>query len=114
MNFEFNTFFRAATRLDTPFDYQRRLAEDPECKSRLINPEGIRGGKTAAAVLAWLWNRVVLRRADWPRRLNYCLPMRTLVEQTEKNVGEWLKNLGCPEGARSFRDWSRTTLKLYL
>lgn len=52
MSVEYKTFFRAATGLDGPFDYQCRLAEDPECKSRLINPEGIRGGKTAVVVVA--------------------------------------------------------------
>jgi CRISPR-associated endonuclease/helicase Cas3 len=78
-------FFRAAFGEDiTPFDYQRRLAEDPECKSRLINiPTGC--GKTGAVVLAWLWNRLksqpVTSNPPWPRRLVYCLPMRTLVEQ---------------------------------
>ncbi len=80
----------------TTFDYQARLAggsEGTACESKLINvPTGC--GKTAAVVLAWIWNRVTLRRADWPRRLIYCLPMRTLVEQTRDNVRQWLKNLG--------------------
>jgi len=90
-------FFRTAFGYEvTPFDYQARLAGDKDgtkCESKLINiPTGC--GKTGAVVLAWLWNRVALQRADWPRRLVYCLPMRTLVEQTEKNVREWLNNLG--------------------
>ena len=50
-------------------------------------------GKTGAVVLAWLWNRVLKQRDDWPRRLVYCLPMRTLVEQTRQNVHQWLHNL---------------------
>jgi CRISPR-associated endonuclease/helicase Cas3 len=63
---------------------------------RLIEiPTGL--GKTAAVVLAWLWNRVAEPDTDarkaWPRRLVYCMPMRTLVEQTEKNVRNWLDNL---------------------
>ncbi len=79
-----------------PFDYQCRLAA-VSCKSRLVNiPTGL--GKTAAVVLAWMWNRVVQpdksARAEWPRRLVYCLPMRTLVEQTAENVRESLKNSG--------------------
>jgi len=109
----FDGFFKAATGNDrvpggsTPYDYQRRLAcgeASPDtdeagtpCRSQLISiPTGL--GKTAAVVLAWAWNR--LRRnslqqtgPDWPRRLVYCLPMRTLVEQTEANVREWLENL---------------------
>ena len=79
----------------TPFDYQARLAggnEGTACESKLINiPTGC--GKTAAVVLAWLWNRVALGRADWPRRLVYCLPMRALVEQTRENVEAWLEKL---------------------
>ena len=69
----YEQFFKVATGGHSPFDYQTRLGEDPECKSRLINiPTGL--GKTAAVILAWLWNR-----KDWSRRLVYCLPMRTLV-----------------------------------
>ena len=107
-------FFRTAFGEDvTPFDYQRRLAEDPECKSRLINvPTGC--GKTAAVVLAWLWNRVEKKRADWPRRLVYCLPMRTLVEQTEKNVREWLKNLGNLEWDRTGRHEGKVGLHILM
>jgi hypothetical protein len=55
----FDQFFEAATR-HAPYDYQRRLAVGDaghRCESQLINvPAGL--GKTAAVVLAWLWNRV--------------------------------------------------------
>ena len=68
----FDQFFQIATS-HAPYVYQRRLAcgeqkgrseseclggGDPHgCRSRLINiPTGL--GKTAAVVLAWLWNRV--------------------------------------------------------
>ncbi|NGO38547.1 CRISPR-associated helicase Cas3' [Limisphaera ngatamarikiensis] len=68
-------------------------------------------GKTAAVVLAWLWNRLYtlphppspngsskpqpnhVAHKPWPRRLVYCLPMRTLVEQTAENIQRWLANL---------------------
>jgi CRISPR-associated endonuclease/helicase Cas3 len=99
----FEQFFEAATA-HTPYDYQRRLAEGDAvrcCQSQLINiPTGL--GKTAAVVLAWLWNRLAptlnpqpsaLNPLQWPRRLVYCLPMRTLVEQTRENVAGWLDNL---------------------
>jgi CRISPR-associated endonuclease/helicase Cas3 len=125
----YREFFAVAFRGEpgvSPYAYQCRLAggpdADPEgrfshgtdCSSQLINiPTGL--GKTAAVVLAWLWNRVVIRSfntqppvrhssqseggstlnpSPWPRRLVYCLPMRTLVEQTRDNVREWLRNLG--------------------
>jgi CRISPR-associated endonuclease/helicase Cas3 len=91
----FDRFFSGAAGGHEPFDYQQRLAggdSGKDCKSQLINvPTGL--GKTAAVILAWLWNRAELKKADWPRRLVYCLPMRTLVEQTRDNVREWLQNL---------------------
>jgi len=84
----FDQFFEAATG-HPPYDYQRRLAESDavrRCQSQLINiPTGL--GKTAAVVLAWLWNRLAptlnsqpstLNCRQWPRRRIYCLPMRTL------------------------------------
>lgn len=94
----FSEFFQTATG-NQPYPYQSRLATgDPAsstgapCQSRLLDiPTGL--GKTAAVTLAWLWNRVALQRPDWPRRLVYCLPMRTLVEQTADNVAAWLANL---------------------
>ena len=90
----FNQFFHKATG-NTPYGYQCRLACGPQasadnqatlttgtdCQSQLINiPTGL--GKTAAVVFAWLWNRVHLGSENWPRRLVYCLPMRTLLKQT--------------------------------
>jgi CRISPR-associated endonuclease/helicase Cas3 len=110
----FPDFFEAATD-HVPYAYQCRLAcgeaarldddssltSGSDCRSHLIEvPTGL--GKTAAVVIAWLWNRVILRslnfqpstiNSPWPRRLVYCLPMRTLVEQTEKNVRKWLERL---------------------
>jgi CRISPR-associated endonuclease/helicase Cas3 len=100
----FDYFFQAATG-SRPYSYQCRLAcgeprnnetdwlaSGTACDSRLINiPTGL--GKTAAVVLAWLWNRVQHNKPEWPRRLVYCLPMRTLVEQTEREVSKWLTNL---------------------
>ncbi|HCL92920.1 MAG TPA: hypothetical protein DIC50_09080, partial [Verrucomicrobia subdivision 3 bacterium] len=37
-------------------------------------------------------------RHAWPRRLVYCLPLRTLVEQTQANVAAWLARIAdeCP------------------
>ncbi|MGH8017412.1 MAG: DEAD/DEAH box helicase [Opitutaceae bacterium] len=120
----FDTFFRAATATatnpegNTPYDYQRRLAcgepgrtANGACESRLIDiPTGL--GKTAAVMLAWLWNRVAQQNPDWPRRLVYCLPMRTLVEQTQDEVAKWIENtlansadLGLPPEAISDLRW---------
>ena len=103
------TFFTQATG-HPPYGWQGRLAcgdayrpESTEtqdtgtaCTSRLIDiPTGL--GKTAGVVLAWLWNRQVSANDEnappWPRRLVYCLPMRTLVEQTASEAESWLGNL---------------------
>jgi CRISPR-associated endonuclease/helicase Cas3 len=88
----FPDFFKTATGKPAPYDYQQRLASLP-CESRLISiPTGL--GKTAAVTLSWLWNRVHNGKTDWPRRLVYCLPMRTLVEQTRDEAADWMKKHG--------------------
>jgi CRISPR-associated endonuclease/helicase Cas3 len=89
---DFEAFFAAATRREfqsghSPYPYQRKLAEGgwPET---LIVPTGF--GKTAAVLGAWLWK---LKADDprTPRRLVYCLPMRTLVEQTAAAAEAWIE-----------------------
>ncbi len=94
---DFEAFHRRATRTGdhpdgfVPYDYQRRLAEQghPEL---LRVPTG--AGKTAAAVLPWLWRRQnPATRGTTPRRLVFTLPMRTLVEQTHTEIARWLANL---------------------
>lgn len=75
----FETFFQSATG-NAPYAYQSRLAGGDTgrpCESQLINiPTGL--GKTAAVVLAWLWNRVVrpsqnFKSAFWSTRLRRTL-----------------------------------------
>jgi CRISPR-associated endonuclease/helicase Cas3 len=91
----FNEFFRRATGGHEPYPYQQELAKATSLPELLDVPTGL--GKTAAAVLGWLWRR---RFADeairhfTPRRLVYCLPMRSLVEQTWNNCRMWRTNLG--------------------
>ncbi len=85
---QFANFFSQAT-IKRPYSYQRALAED-EWPDVLIAPTGL--GKTAAIVLAWLWRRRMMPEKT-PRRLVYCLPMRTLVEQTADSIGSWLERL---------------------
>ena len=74
-----------------PFPYQERLATEPEFPLLLDMITG--AGKTAAVILAWLWRRRFhpdrAIRQKTPRRLVYCLPMRTLVEQTYTEVEKW-------------------------
>ncbi len=87
----FDQFFSTAFGKDlSPFAYQQALAKRT-WPDALIAPTGL--GKTAAVVLGWAWQHIVNEYAP-PRRLVYCLPMRTLVEQTERNVREWLRRIG--------------------
>lgn len=85
--------FQQATGFE-PYPYQLRLATGDDLPQLLSVPTGV--GKTAAAVLAWVYRRRyadVSIRNKTPRRLVYCLPMRTLVEQTRDSVNGWLKRL---------------------
>lgn len=86
------SIFRAAfSDAVSPFSWQAALAEDPQWPEVLIAPTG--SGKTAGVTLAWLFHRLH-RPNQTPRRLVWCLPMRTLVNQTATAVREWLQNLG--------------------
>jgi CRISPR-associated endonuclease/helicase Cas3 len=107
----FEEFFRNETG-HHPHEWQTRLASDPVCRDLLIRiPTGF--GKTAGVVIAWLFNRVHRKDSAWPRRLALCLPMRTLVEQTQREVAGWVGRAGLdPEqhvqvlvGGMSPSDW---------
>ena len=89
-------FFRKATRGEfAPYPYQETFAEGAALPTLLRVPTG--AGKTEAAAIGWLYrrfehpNRHV--RESTPRRLVYCLPMRTLVEQTVERIQGWIDNL---------------------
>ncbi|MGH7066599.1 MAG: DEAD/DEAH box helicase, partial [Acetobacteraceae bacterium] len=86
----FEQFFSQATgKVAQPFPYQHRLATGPWPELLRI-PTGL--GKTAAVVLAWIYKRLH-EDPTTPRRLVYCMPMRTLVEQTADQTHAWLQNL---------------------
>jgi CRISPR-associated endonuclease/helicase Cas3 len=93
----FNEFFRSAAGT-APYAYQSAFAAAPTLPDLLEAPTG--SGKTATAVLGWLWRRLhgtSEQRAEAGRRLVFCLPMRTLVEQTERAARKWRENLGLGE-----------------
>lgn len=87
-------FFRQAGGvLADPHGWQTELAFASDCQDRLIRiPTGF--GKTLGALTAWLWNRVERSDGNWPTRLVWCLPMRTLVEQTHAEACLLLGRLG--------------------
>ena len=72
-----------------PDFWQQQFATDkwPEI---LIAPTG--SGKTAGVTLGWAAHRLRTPKTT-PRRLVWCLPMRTLVEQTAGAVREWFGRL---------------------
>jgi len=87
------SWFERATG-SPPFPYQVEFALAQDLPDQLSVPTGL--GKTATAVLGWLWRRrfadpVTVTRT--PRRLVFTLPVRTLVEQTVAEVTRWLSNL---------------------
>jgi CRISPR-associated endonuclease/helicase Cas3 len=89
----FEDFFQAATGR-APYSYQREFARAAILPDLLEAPTG--SGKTATAVLGWLWRRMYgtrEQRAEAGSRLVFCLPMRTLVEQTERAVRTWRDKL---------------------
>ncbi len=107
----FDEFFEHVTGCH-PYLWQSRLGTDQVCCNRLIRiPTGF--GKTAGVTVAWLWNRAHEKNEAWPRRLVICLPLRTLAEQTERAVTDWIDRAGLdPEpsthvllGGLSPSDW---------
>ena len=88
----YEDWFRRITG-DSPYSWQSSLGIDESCADRVLRiPTGF--GKTAGTALAWLYNRCVRRDERWPMRLVFCLPIRVLVEQTERVLEDWVKNAG--------------------
>jgi len=96
----FDDMFKQATGIqEGPLPYQRELATSSRLPALLDVPTGL--GKTAAAILAWVWRRRFAEdaiRSRTPRRLVYCLSMRVLVEQTYEQALKWLDRLGLLAG----------------
>ena len=87
----FQSFFSIALGNNVqPYSYQQELAEQ-NWPDVLIAPTGL--GKTAAIVLSWAWKHTSIDQQNPTRRLVYCLPMRTLVDQTAQNIRKWLERL---------------------
>ena len=89
----YRTVFGEGARPDA---WQHRFTAD-EWPEILIAPTG--SGKTAAVTLGWAAHRMRAPETT-PRRLVWCLPMRTLVDQTARAANEWfykLKQAGVDE-----------------
>lgn len=76
-----------------PFPWQRELAGDTQVRDRFIRiPTGF--GKTKGVLAAWAHNRIARGDSNWPARLVWMLPMRTLVEQTHRECTEFMRRVG--------------------
>ncbi len=80
----YDKFFETVTGR-APFPYQARLGTEP-WPTLLDIPTGL--GKTAAAIVAWLYKRLG-GDPTTGLRLIYCLPMRVLVHQTAQVATNW-------------------------
>jgi CRISPR-associated endonuclease/helicase Cas3 len=89
MNEDFIEFFRRATNGKSNYPFQEKFATADSLPHLLRAPTG--AGKTATAVIGWLWR--LHSGMSTPRRLIYCLPMRVLVEQSEREAKHWIANL---------------------
>ena len=75
-----------------PMQWQERLAAEDVPSDRILRiPTGF--GKTLGVLLAWLYHRALQKNSSWPRRLIWCLPMRTLVEQTSSEAKRVIQEL---------------------
>ena len=88
--------YRIALGREVPPDDWQQALMDEEWPQVLIAPTG--SGKTAAVTLGWAAHRL-RSPGTTPRRLVWCLPMRTLVEQTADVVRDWFGRLvaGAPD-----------------
>ncbi len=97
---EYRTLFERATGR-SPYPYQEAFASAPEPFAVLVAPTG--AGKTAAVALGWLYRRrfapADVREAT-PRRLVFCLPMRTLVSQAQAALHGWLERVDLLDAGR--------------
>lgn len=89
-----SAIYRVALGTDVQPDTWQLELMTGEWPQVLIAPTG--SGKTAAVTLGWAAHR--LRNPGvTPRRLIWCMPMRTLVEQTAEAVRKWFGNLAAEE-----------------
>ena len=77
-----------------PYQWQRDLM-NKEWPQVLIAPTG--AGKTVAVTLGWVAHRLRMPEKT-PRRLVWCFPMRSLVDQTAESITEWFKRLATELG----------------
>ncbi len=94
---DLSQIYRRALGCDRPaYAWQVEFANN-EWPRVLVAPTG--SGKTAAVTLGWAVHRLT-RPTGTPRRLVWCLPMRTLVEQTAEKAKEWFGKLAAIDDSK--------------
>ncbi len=83
---DYNQFFKEITKVE-PYPYQIKFAESDNLYSIVDMFAG--AGKTETVVLGWVWKKF-FNKKEMPRKLIYCLPMRSLVEQTYQRIKGYL------------------------
>jgi CRISPR-associated endonuclease/helicase Cas3 len=93
----FLEWFHQLTGHPATHEWQLNLSAETRCRNRIIRiPTGF--GKTQAALAVWSYHRLHRQDQSWPRRLVWCLPMRSLVEQTAETAERMFATL--PEESR--------------
>ncbi len=95
----YKDFFWALTGFK-PYPFQIRYSQD----NYNILSVFTGAGKTETVLIDWLW-KIYLKEETVQRRLVYCLPMRTLVEQTYKRAKKYIEE---------FNKISGLTIKIFL
>lgn len=99
---DFEKWFSRATGYARPQAWQSELARSCDCSNRLIRiPTGL--GKTLGVLSTWLFHRAEPGARPWPRRLVWCLPMRTLVEQTASEAQKIVAKAGMTDRVDVYR-----------
>jgi CRISPR-associated endonuclease/helicase Cas3 len=95
----YSEFFKSITEF-SPYPFQIRYSEDDYTILNAFTGSG----KTETVLLDWLW-KIYSHKENTQKRLVYCLPMRTLVEQTYKRAKKYINK---------FNEISKFTIKIYL
>ncbi|HMO91013.1 MAG TPA: CRISPR-associated helicase Cas3' [Pirellulaceae bacterium] len=99
---DYTEWFARITGVESAWAWQQALASRVACENQLIRiPTGM--GKTLGVLSAWVFHRLERQHPEWPRRLVWCLPMRTLVEQTASEAERFLNDAGFSDKVSVFK-----------
>lgn len=85
----FNEFYTKITSHDRPFGYQKKVAETLLTGKNVILSVPTGAGKTWASIMPFLFARN--QNFDFPKKMIYSLPLRTLCNSISQDVNEALQ-----------------------